>query len=323
MPERLIDRRRFCASAAGLGAATIAFGPAAATAAARVEDAGGVPEVIGSPGRHVASHEDTLIELARRYNLGFNELAAANRDMDPWIPGEGSEILLPSQHILPSGPRQGLLLNLVDQRLYYFPPDGGPVETHPIGTGREARDTPLGQTKIVRKQANPTWYPPASARAEDPTLPSVVRPGPNNPLGQFAMYLGWPLYLIHGTNRPYGVGRRVSRGCIRLYPEDIARLFPLIPVGTQVTVVAQEAKIAWHDRQLLLEIHPTPQQGDELEAGKEMTHAEVPELAYLVSEAAGPKAAGIDWDAVRRAEAERTGVPVPILEAEKPVSSES
>jgi len=321
MSGNSIDRRRFCAALGGLGAAAVALGPALARAASGAKPKpGAVPEVIGAMRRHVARYDDTLIDLARANNLGFTELVAANRGVDPWIPGEGTEILLPTRHVLPAGPRRGLVLNLSDQRLYYFP-RAGAVESYPIGTGREAWETPRGETALVRKKARPSWYPPKSIREEDPTLPRVVRPGPNNPLGAFALYLGWSGYLIHGTNKPYGVGRRVSHGCIRLYPEDIAQLFPRLAVGTPVAVVAQEVKIGRQEGELLLEVHPNPAQSDELEAEGQLTPAEVPELAYRVTQAAGAQASRIDWDAVRRVEGERTGVPIPILKPERSASS--
>ncbi|MEZ5841785.1 MAG: L,D-transpeptidase family protein [Hyphomicrobiales bacterium] len=181
-------------------------------------------DIIGELHRTVTWNTDNLLDLARAENLGLLEILAANPGVDPWLPGAGTEILLPTAHILPSGPRTGIVINLAEQRIYYYDPKRGPM-TFPIGVGREGFATPIGSTKIVRKQAAPTWYPTASRLAEDPPVPRVVPPGPDNPLGEFAMYLGWPAYLMHGTNKPDGVGRRVSHGCIRMYPEDIAFLF--------------------------------------------------------------------------------------------------
>jgi L,D-transpeptidase ErfK/SrfK len=323
MSKSLFDRRQFCAVAGG-GAAAVFAAPLRAVAAATQDTASpAVPNpVIGRMRVHVACQGDTLIDLARQYNLGFTELVAINREIDPWIPPNGADIVLPTQHILPDGPRKGLVLNISDQRLYYYPPDGGAIESYPVGTGREAWSTPRGETKIVRKKFLPSWYPPKSIRKEDPTLPRVVRPGPDNPLGRHAMYLGWNGYLIHGTNRPYGVGRRVSHGCIRLYPEDIAQLFPRVRAGLPVAVVAQEAKIGMKDGMLLLEIHPNPQQSDQLEAGEKMAPAKIPELAFRITTAAGKDASRIDWDAVHRAEAERSGVPIPILKPAKAASNQ-
>lgn len=316
MINRIMDchnpsRREICA---GLSAA-LAF-PATGLFAKRskaAKPAFTYPDLIGELRYYTASKEDTLLDLARDNNLGFVETVAANPGVDPWIPGAGTKIVLPTEHLLPVGARKGILLNLVDQRLYYFPPGGKPVESYPIGTGQEAWHTPLGTTTIVRKKRNPTWYVPKSIQKDDPTLPGVIGPGPDNPLGRFAMYLGWKAFLIHGTNNPWGVGRRVSHGCVRMYPESIESLFPRLPIGTPVTVVSQEAKLGWHAGMLLLEIHPDLKQNSELEATGKMTPARVPELAYRVSQAAGKRIGDVNWHAVESAVAERRGYPIPIL----------
>lgn len=208
--------------------------------------------------------EDTLSDIARRFNLGYEEIVRANPGVDPWLPGEGREIVLPTQFVLPNAPREGLVINLPQLRVYYFPKvkDGEPhrVITHPIGIGKVGWSTPEGTTKVTAKLKNPTWYPPASVRKEhreagDP-LPAKVPPGPDNPLGAHMMRLGWPSYLIHGTNKPYGVGLRSSHGCIRFYPEDIAELFDKIPVGTKVTVVNQPFVFGWHKDALYVQAFP-------------------------------------------------------------------
>jgi len=271
------------------------------------------PDMVGSTGTYVTRDSDTLIDLARKFKLGFTELVAANPGIDPWIPGKGRTLVLPTGHLLPNAPRKGIVLNLIDQRLYYFNAKKGIVETFAIGTGRQAWNTPLGSTTIVRKQRNPVWYPPKSIREDDPELPMVVPPGPDNPLGRFAMYLGFKGYLIHSTNKPWGVGRRVSHGCVRMYPEDIRALFPRIPVGTPVTIVSQEVKVGRFGGQLLLEVHPSPSQTDEIEATGKFTPSDVSDLAYKVVTAAGEDVKRIDWKIVKRAELERSGVPVNIL----------
>ncbi len=273
----------------------------------------GYPDIVGEVREIVARHEDTLLDLARANGLGFVETVTANKGMDPWLPGDGARIVLPTAHILPAGPRDGILLNLIDQRIYFFPPDGKPIQTYAIGTGQEAWNTPVGNTKIMRKKRNPTWYVPQSIRKEQPELPAVVRPGPDNPLGRHAMYLGWNSYLIHGTNSPWGVGRRVSHGCIRMYPEGIEKLFPQVSVGTPVTVVSQEAKTGWRDGVLYLEIHPNPKQNLELEETGKLTPAPVPELAYRIAQEAGNEIKRVDWERVTAAALERSGIPVPIL----------
>ena len=315
-----LSRRAFCAAVGSAGAALVVR-PAAFAAAA--SEAPAVPDVIGAMGRYRTRYEDTLLDLARAHNLGFVEMVAANPGVDPWVPGAGTEILLPTAHILPAGPRDGLLLNLVDMRLYFFPKNGA-VESFAIGTGRDAWNTPLGVTRIVRKTPNPTWYVPKSIRAQEPDLPASVPPGPDNPLGAFAMYLGWHSYLIHGTNKPDGVGRRVSHGCVRMYPEGIAALYPQVPVGTRVTVVAQAAKVGRRAGELLLEVHPSLAQADEIEENNgRFTPERIPQIIDLVTTAAGADADAVDWDKVHSAVAERRGYPIPILKANRAASNSS
>jgi L,D-transpeptidase ErfK/SrfK len=211
-----------------------------------------------------AHAEDTLSDIARRFNIGYEEIVRANPGVDPWLPREGTQIVLPTQFVLPDAPHNGIVINLPALRLYYFPPrkkdQPQTVITHPIGIGMVGWTTPVGNTKIVSKRANPVWHPPASVRrehAEDgDILPAKVAAGPDNPLGQFAMNLDWPSYLIHGTNQPYGVGVRASHGCIRLYPEDIAELFDDIPIGTRVTVVNQSQVYGWQNGVQYLQSYP-------------------------------------------------------------------
>ena len=207
--------------------------------------------------------------------------------------------------------------------MYYFPVNGSPTQSYPIGTGQEAWDTPRGSTKVVRKKKNPSWYVPKSIREEDPELPAIVKPGPDNPLGQHALYLGWAAYLIHGTNNPWGVGRRVSHGCIRMYPEDIKALFPQIPVGTPVTVVSQEMKTGWVNDQLMMEVHPNLDQNVEMEKGEKPTPTPIPEMVYRVVQAAGDKARLIDWKKVKKITRERSGLPVPVLKPTQDSNKES
>lgn len=218
-------------------------------------------DIVGEVQVVTATYEDTFIKLARRFNVGPEELERANPGVDAWLPGEGTEIVIPTQYVLPDAPRCGLVLNVPEYRLYYFPDcDGDRVITHPIGIGREGWNTPYGSTEVTRKRHLPTWYPPESVREEhaangDP-LPDVVPPGPDNPLGEHAIYLGMPGYLIHGTNKPRGVGRRVSHGCVRMFPEDVASLFELVEPGIPVTIVNQPYKLGWHGDGLFIEAHP-------------------------------------------------------------------
>lgn len=218
-------------------------------------------DVIGTVQIVKASKEDTLTDIARRFNVGYEEILRANPKVDPWLPGADRPIVVPTQFILPNAPRTGVVINIAAMRLFYFPPHkkGEPqvVITHPIGIGKVGWSTPEGVTKIVRRQADPTWRVPVSVikehRENGEELERVIGPGPDNPLGRFAFYLQWPSYLIHGTNKPAGVGLRSSHGCIRLYPEDIAQLYDMIPIGTQVRVVNQPFVFGWHAGQLYMQ----------------------------------------------------------------------
>ncbi len=225
-------------------------------------------EVVGELQITHVQGEDTLPDIARRFNVGYEEILRANPGVDPWLPGVGRAIVVPTQFVLPAAPREGLVVNLAQLRVYYYPkpkkgePDDGlrTVITHPIGIGKIGWQTPEGSTKVTSKQKNPTWTPPVSVRKEhkengDP-LPPRVPPGPDNPLGAYKMTLGWPSYLIHGTNKPYGVGMRSSHGCIRFYPEDISELYDQIPVGTKVTVVNQPFVFGWHRDAMYVQAFP-------------------------------------------------------------------
>ena len=219
--------------------------------------------VVGVPQVVYTSATDTLADLARTYGLGYDELLAANPDVNPWLPGENTAVLLPTQFVLPAVERQGIVLNMASKRLFYFPAaaEGQPahVKTFPIGIGRVGWETPLGATTVVDKARDPHWYVPLSVRQEhaalgDP-LPSVVPPGPDNPLGHRVLKLDMPGYLIHGTNQPYGVGMRVSHGCVRLYPENIEYLYELVDIGETVTIINEPFLFGQRDGALYFESH--------------------------------------------------------------------
>ncbi len=220
-------------------------------------------DVVGVVQTTVIGKEDTLPDIARRFNVGYEEMVRANPGVDPWLPGEGREVVVPTRFILPDAPREGVVINVAAMRLYYFPKraKGEPqvVFTHPIGIGKVGWQTPEGVTKIVARVKDPVWVPPVSVRKEHledgDVLPAKVPAGPDNPLGAFMFRLGWPSYLIHGTNKPYGVGMRSSHGCVRLYPEDIAILFDGVPIGTQVRVVNQPFVLGWHDDELYVQVY--------------------------------------------------------------------
>jgi len=270
-------------------------------------------DVVGTVQVTSARDEDTLSDIARRYDLGYEEIVAANPGMDPWLPGEGARVVLPTQFVLPDAPREGLVLNLAAMRLFYYPGPGADepprVITHPIGIGREGWRTPQGTSRITEKIVQPTWTVPESVRREHAEkgepLPPVVPPGPDNPLGEFAMRLSLPSYLIHGTNQPYGVGLRVSHGCVRLYPEDIARLFPEVPEGTRVTIVNQPYLAGWRDGQLYLEAHPPL-----AEDAKRWGNSLKPMEQALAAKAERPGT--VDWDKASKVAQEARGIPVPV-----------
>jgi len=222
-------------------------------------------DVVGAVTTVTAREDETLLDIARRHGLGYEDIVRANPDVDTWLPGEGTRVTLPTRYVLPPGPRHGVVLNLAEYRLYYYPaPQGSEpavVMTYPISIGRMDWETPLGRTSIVSKVTDPSWYPPESIRAEhaaegDP-LPRIVPPGPDNPLGKHAMRLGLPGYLIHGTNRPDGVGMRVTHGCIRMFPEDIDYLFGRVSVDTAVRIINEPVKVGWNGDDLVVEVHAT------------------------------------------------------------------
>jgi L,D-transpeptidase ErfK/SrfK len=276
-------------------------------------------DLVGEPQSTLARHEDTLIDIAREHGLGYEEILNANPGVDPWLPGAGVPIELAKHRVLPTAERKGIVINLPEHRLYYFPPAGNgetpEVWSYPVSIGKMDWHTPLGATKIVQKVKNPNWYPPQSVRDEHARkgdiLPAVVPAGPNNPLGLFAMRLGIPggAYLIHGTNRPAGVGMQVTHGCMRLYPEDIEALFAMVQVNTKVTIVNEPFKLGWQGGRLWVEVHPALKE-DVVEPPT------LTDLTRLVVEATRQMLVPVDWAAVQRAFNESRGIPVPVTVAQ-------
>lgn len=271
-------------------------------------------DLIGEVQLARASRSETLLDIARIHDVGQEEIQLANPGVDRWLPGEGDPVLIPSHYILPDATRRGLVLNLPEMRVYSFRPAAGKapamVDTYPASIGRMDWKTPLGGARIVRKQRNPSWRPPESVRqeaaAEGETVPELVPPGPDNPLGTRALRLSIPGYLIHGTNKPYGVGMRVTHGCVRLLPEDIEQLFDQVKVGTGVQIVNQPVKTGWHDGVLYVEVHPpldedSTAQEDRLRFTLERVYEELQKHPAV-----------LDGRALRRAVAEMHGVPVAI-----------
>jgi len=307
LTHRMALRARWAWALAGV-LAMFATAPACAAQFALAAD----QTVLGTLQSTTTAEGDTLPAIQRPYDLGYAELMAANPGVNPWLPAAGTPIVIPSEYILPDAPHTGIVINLGERRLYYFHPGGKTVETFPVGVGVEGKKTLMGKTTVVSKEKNPTWFPPASIHKENPDLPAAVPHGPDNPLGDYALHLGWNGYLIHGTNRPDGVGRNVSHGCIHLYPEDIQLLFGEIPVGTPVRTVNQPVLTAWIDGRLYVAVHPSQSQTDEIDLGEPMTPELPPDLIARVTSAAAGRSDPVDWDAVQRAGLERTGLPVAV-----------
>ncbi|MCE9508297.1 MAG: L,D-transpeptidase family protein [Alphaproteobacteria bacterium] len=276
-----------------------------------------VPEgdVAGTIAHYKVKKKDTLYNIARQFDVGIVELLAANPGIDPWIPKAGTRLTIPSAHVLPAVKREGIVINLSELRLYYFY-DPQTVMSFPVGIGMDGWLTPTGATEIVKKRKDPSWTPPDSIREEDPDLPDVIPAGPDNPLGAYAMNLGLPGYLIHGTNRPYGIGKRSSHGCIRLYPEDISLLFNIVKEGTPVTIIDMPFALGWRGDDLYLEVSPTPEQADRIAQYKQVELFDLPEVYYAVEQAAG-KQAKINWPVVKDAVIWRTGIPVVVATKEE------
>lgn len=270
---------------------------------------------IGEMKTITTKYEDTLVMVMREYNLGYVEIRSANPGVDVWIPGEGTEVVLPMRHLIPDAPREGIVINLAEMRLYNFGEDPNNPVTHPIGIGREGFSTPTGKTKIIRKKDGPTWRPTPRMREEDPDLPESVPPGDDNPLGTHALYLNWPAYLIHGTHRPWGIGRRVSSGCIRMYPKDIITTFENTPVGTTVNVIRQPIKTAWIDDVLYLEAHADMTLADDVERTGAPEEYNVPDdLFRTLKKQLGAHYKKADWEKIRTVLKERRGYPIAILD---------
>lgn len=279
-------------------------------------------DIVGQIKTVTAGRDNTLLDIAREYGIGQNEILHANPDVDRWLPADNSTVLLPNRFILPGTGRSGLVINLPEMRLYYYPkPKAGEppvVITHPVSVGRMDWETPLGKTRIISKKEDPSWRPPQSLKDEaiaegDDPLPDVVEPGPDNPLGRYAMRLGIPGYLIHSTNKPYGVGMRVTHGCLRMYPEDIESLFEKIPVNTPVQLVNQPIKLGWLAGSLFLELHPP------LEEDQEKYQDYMQSVLNSISDflAQGENNGGfnsrnisLSGSALRQAVEEKSGIPV-------------
>jgi L,D-transpeptidase ErfK/SrfK len=278
--------------------------------------------LVGDDATVTTVYEDTLPDLAHRNSLGYYEIIRANPGVDVWLPGARKTLILPGRRILPPGPREGIVVNLPEHRLYYYPkprPGAQPVViTYPVSIGKMDWRTPIGMTRIVSKVRQPSWTPPESVRKEHAErgdiLPRVVPAGPNNPLGEFAMRLGVSggSYLIHGTNNPLAVGMAVTHGCIRMYPEDIAALFPLVPVGTRVRLINEPVKMAWVGGQLLIEVHPP------VDAEGQSVEPDLQVLEPLLDTVLGKDVAAIHWELARDTLQAASGMPTLVGLAAEP-----
>jgi L,D-transpeptidase ErfK/SrfK len=277
-------------------------------------------DIVGAVQITIASKDDTLPDIARRFNVGYEEIVRANPGVDPWIPGAGRSIVVPTRFVLPAAPHVGIVINVAAMRLFYYPPraKGEPqvVYTHPIGIGKVGWSTPEGVTKVVSHKKDPIWRPSLALRKDHfkdngEDLPSVVGPGPDNPLGKYEMTLGWPSYLIHGTNKPYGVGLRSSHGCIRLYPEDIEKIYAMVRDGTPVRVVNQPFLFGWRDQQLYLQAYAVLDDDprDWAHAQKKLLlHAPAAHIQKTLQESGTQ----IDWQSVAGITHAPRGIPVPV-----------
>ena len=288
------------------------FAPARATDTFTLENPG--DSLVGAMDKVFANHEDTLPDIARANGLGYTEIRLANPGVDTWLPGGGTRIVLPTWYVLPGARKTGIVLNIPEMRLYYYPPQDSAgvseVITHPVGVGRQGWATPYLDTRIIQKKTRPSWYPPESIRKEhaemgDP-LPKRVPPGPKNPLGNYMMRLGMPEYIIHGTNKPFGIGMRVSHGCIRLYPEDIKSLYRQVKLNTPVRIVNQPYKVGRLEDKIYLEAHPY------LEEDTEQFEGNLTSVVEMLIDVTGERGYQVDWDLVKRVIAESDGIPVEI-----------
>jgi L,D-transpeptidase ErfK/SrfK len=296
-------------SALVLASTLVAAADAAAQAAHIVTP--DAPDLIGALSLTTTVYADTLSDLARAYSQGYNEMRLANPEVDPWIPGEGTEVVVPSQYVIPQAPRDGIVINVPEMRLYFFSKPGRDrnqrVMTFPISIGRQEWVTPKGRTTVVGKVKNPSWYPPASIRKEhaelgDP-LPMVVPPGPDNPLGSRALRLGLTGYLIHGTDKPYGIGMRVTHGCIRMYPQDAETIYDLTAVGTPVHIINQPYKVGMAHGRIYLEVHP------HLDEDQAVFSDQYSHVVKLILARVGGRQAQLVWADIRAAIEAKTGIP--------------
>lgn len=254
--------------------------------------------MVGEVREHQVAERETLFQIARHYNLGFRELIAANPNIDPWVPEPGLVLTIPGRFVLPAAPREGVVVNLAQRRLFYFPAGGDKVLSWPVSIGQQGHDTPLGQTRIERKRKHPTWIPPRSVREKFDDLPDSMPPGPNNPLGTRALDLGWPAYVIHGSNLAMGVGASLSHGCVRMYNRDVEELYEMVATGTLVTVVEQPVRFARQGNHLYMQVSPDWDKIDSRGRVADSTSPDRPLAMQTLLDHSGEAASRLDWETI-------------------------
>jgi L,D-transpeptidase ErfK/SrfK len=271
-------------------------------------------DVVGQVQVIKAKYEDTFADIGQANDIGYLEMVAANPGVDPWLPGGGTEVLLPTRYILPPGPREGIVINLAEYRMYYFPKDQNVVHTFPLGIGREGWGSPIAETRITGKVKDPAWYPPKSIREEhaadgDP-LPTVVPAGPDNPLGPFKFTLGLSGYLIHGSNKKFGIGMRVSHGCFRMLNHNVLQLASMVPVGTTVRIINEPYKFGISAGKVYLEAHAPLEDDESAKSSVVDKHAALVDELLKRNDLLGQRR--LDWEVVREVVAAEDGLPVEI-----------
>ena len=263
--------------------------------------------IIGNVQYVAANSGDNVVNIAQRFNLGFNALLSANPELDMARSfASGTQIVIPTEHILPS-PRQGIVVNLPEMRMYYYPKGTNTVLTYPIGIGKIGRTIPITNTAIIRKAKDPVWVPPPSIREfnleQGIVLPKVMPPGPDNPLGQYAIYMRLPTYLIHSTIFPESVGKRASFGCIRMYESDIEDFFPSIVQGIPVAIINQPVKLGWEQRSLMIEAH------EPLEEHAQGPGSTLSSMVQMVASKINHQPTLVDWQMINYLSTHRDGIP--------------
>lgn len=266
-------------------------------------------QIVGKPQTIILKQDQSLEQVAREYGVGYYEILEANPKLNPLDLQAGSALFLPTQFILPNTPHDGIVINLAELRMYLYSTDGLSVDTVPVGIGRQGWTTPVGNSAIKDHRKEPYWTVPFSVRddmaRQGVHLPAKMPPGPDNPLGHYAMRITVLGYAIHGTNKPDGVGKRTSAGCIRMYPEDVERLFEQMDVDTPVHIVNQAFKTAWQDGQVYLEAHrPLSEQRLQFKNNPMAPVLSVLEKALIIN-----PAASFDWQQVEMIALQHSGIP--------------